>query len=79
MKILKKKHAELVKWVDEKEEDLSKGLMFIAYLIPTLFFLSLALAVFNLDTVFKNIVSSLIVCNLLITLTQLKKIKKRDN
>lgn len=72
----KEKHNDLVKWAEEKEVTLSKALMFIAYFLPLLFLLSFALAIFNSDTLFKNIASSLFVCNLLITFLQLKKIKK---
>lgn len=72
----KGKYTELVKWVDQKEEKLSRTLVFSAYLFPLLFLLSFTLAIINSDPLFKKIASFLFASNLLITLSQLKKIKR---
>ncbi|WP_136669103.1 DNA mismatch repair protein [Flavobacterium sp. H122] len=72
----KEKHNNLVNWADEQENNLPKALIIVSYLLPLLFLVSFALAVFNPDPLFKNIASALFVCNLLVTFSQLKKIKK---
>lgn len=72
----KEKYTDLVNWAEEKEITLSKGLIFVVYFLPPLFVLSFVLAIFNSNPLFINIASWLFICNLLITFSQLKKIKK---
>ncbi|MBF6654279.1 DNA mismatch repair protein [Flavobacterium columnare] len=70
------KYEKLIHWADTKEKPFRPSIIFVSYLLPITVLL-VALATFLSQNIFfYNLVSTFFIINLLITVSQLKKIKK---
>lgn len=70
-------HEDILKWAGEKPLMLSKIVRIACYVLPVLFIVSLVLAIATKDPLFRYMCEMLFVANLVLTSSQVGKIKKQ--
>ncbi|WP_459926388.1 MutS-related protein [Flavobacterium covae] len=70
------KYENLIHWTNKKEKTFTSSIVFISFLLPTAILLTSLATFFFQNAFFYNLTSALFIVNLLITISQLKKIKK---
>ncbi|WP_376777390.1 DNA mismatch repair protein [Flavobacterium covae] len=70
------KYENLIHWINKKEKTFTSSIVFISFLLPTAILLTSLATFFFQNAFFYNLTSALFIVNLLITISQLKKIKK---